>query len=176
MGFFSKKPKAPQIDLAVSAEHKKRLRQIFDETVEDGAAFQILYGYSTSTKFERGFVLDSTTTTFYEYIIGYRADDRQVVLVQIAPDLTRHSEAFYLEMEKIVNVSYDPKLCQTCLQYVKGYDRYGEILNIKDCSGKAVLGVANLEQGAEREAFLDFLEGFRAELAAKGYKLDKWRR
>lgn len=176
MGLFSKKPKKPEIDLAISEEHKKKLREIFNDTVDNGDDFQIIYGYSTTSKYEQGFVFNTQTTTFYEYVIGYRKSDYQVVMVQISGDMKEHSDAFYLEMDKIVNISYDPKLCQACLQYEKGYSSYGEILNIKDCSGKAVLGAANLEQGAEREAFLDFLETLRAELQKKGYKLDKWKR
>ena len=176
MGLFSRKPKVPKIDLAVSEEHKKRMREVFDETVEEGGSFQILYGYSSTSKYERGFFIDTNTTTFYEYIIGYRVSDDQIVMVQVSPDLAQHSEAFYLEMDKVVNVTHYPKLDQVCLQYEKGYPTYGEILNIKDLSGKSVLGLANLEQGAEREAFLDFLESFRKKLAGKGYQLEKWTR
>lgn len=176
MGLFSRKPKAPEIDLAVSAEHKKRMREIFDETVEDGGSFKILYGYSSTSKYEQGFFIDTNTTTFYEYIIGYRVSDGQIVMVQVSSDLAQHSEAFYLEMDKIVNITHYPKLSQVCLEYEKGYPTYGEILNIKDLSGKTVLGLANLEQGAEREAFLDLLEGLREKLAGKGYKLEKWKR
>ena len=63
MGLFSKKPKAPEIDLAVSEEHKKRFREIFSETVPGGEEYQILYGYSTTSKFERGFVFNTNPIT-----------------------------------------------------------------------------------------------------------------
>ena len=176
MGLFSRKPKAPEIDMAVSEANKKRLREIFNETVTDGSSFTVFYGYSTTSKFEHGFIFNTNTTTYYEYIIGYRSSDSQIVLVQINWKQNIHSEAFYVDMGKVVDVSYTPKLCQVCLRYEKGYGPYGEILNITDCSSRAIVGVTNLEQGTEREAFLDFLEGFRVKLEREGHSLEKWKR
>ncbi len=58
-------------------------------------------------------------------------------------------------------------------KYEKNYGDYGEILNVKDCTNKAKTGLANLDQGAEREKFLDSLEALRAKLEREGHKLEK---
>ena len=55
MGLFSKKPKEPEYD-AVDCERKKK-------------------------KFERGFIFDWNTTTFFCYIVGFRRSDFSLVLV-----------------------------------------------------------------------------------------------
>ncbi len=58
-------------------------------------------------------------------------------------------------------------------KYEKNYGDYSEILNVKDCTNKAKTGLANLDQGAEREKFLDSLEALRAKLEREGHKLEK---
>ena len=62
------------------------------------------------------------------------------------------------------------------MQYKKGYESYGELLDIGDTSRKTLYGPKNINQPEEREKFLDFLEEFRSILEEKGYKLDKWKR
>lgn len=52
MGLFSRKPKAPEYDPADCAAKKRRLREIFNETVEDGDSYEILYACMYSSKFE----------------------------------------------------------------------------------------------------------------------------
>lgn len=176
MGLFSKKPQAPDYDAADCAAKKKRMREIFDETVENGNEYEILYCYMTSSKFERGFVFDTNTTSFFYYIVGYRTRDFSLVLVQIDSEMKEHSEAYYIDMDKIANVSYDPKYYQLCFQYQKGYGAYGELLKIQGTDSKTVYGPKNIYQPEEIEKFLDFAEAFRSVLAEKGCKLEKWKR
>ncbi len=177
MGLFSKKAKAPEYDPADCETKKKRLREIFNEAVEDGDSYEVLFARMSSSKFERGFVFDTNTTTFYFYVVGWRRSDFRVVLVQVDSALENHSEAMPIDMDSVVNESYDPKITKACLQYRKDCDRYGELLGIGDTgSSKAVCGPKNIHQPEERERFLDFLEDFRARLEQKGCKLDKWKR
>lgn len=130
----------------------------------------------TSSKFERGFVFDTNTTSFYYYIVGYRKKDFDVVLIQVDSNLGDYSDAYHVEMDKVVNVSYDPKIYQLCFRYEKNHDDYGELLKIKGTSSKTLYGPKNIYQPEEIEKFLDFAEDFRATLEEKGYKLDKWKR
>ncbi len=99
-------------------------------------SFEILRATETSSKFEHGFIFDTNTTTYYYYILGYRQSDGKVVMVQMDRDLSRHSEALYIEMDAVERVSYYPKLAQACLIYKKGYGSYGEILNIYEYCAK----------------------------------------
>ena len=107
MGLFSKKPKEPEYDANDCEIKKKRMREIFNETVEDGDTYEILYAYMSTSKYEQGFVFDTNTTTFFFYIVGYRKSDFNLVLVQIDSQLKEHSDAIYIDMDNVNNVSYN---------------------------------------------------------------------
>ncbi len=176
MGLFSKKAKELIYDTAECEKKKTRMREMFNEAVEEGDSFTILHATQTTSKFERGFVFDTNTTTFYHYILGYRTAGHQIVLVQIDRDLTQHSDGIFLEMDEITGVSYNPKYTQACLQYRKDYGSYGEILDIGDTGSKTAYGIPDTVQPQEREAFLDFLEAMRSSLEQAGHKQEKWKR
>ena len=82
MGLFSKKPKELEYDTADCVNKKTRMRELFNEAVADGDTYEILHATETSSKFEKGFVFNTNTTTFYYYILGYRKNDCKIVLVQ----------------------------------------------------------------------------------------------
>lgn len=178
MGLFSKKKKEllPEYDKEDCELKKKRMREIFNKTVENGDSYDILYAYMTSSKFEHGFVFDTNTTSFYYYIVGYRKSDFNVVLIQVDSNLGDYSEACPIDMSKVVNVSYNSKYQQLCFIYEKGSREYGELLNISGTDSKTLYGPKNIYQVEEREKFLDFAEDFRTHLQEKGYKLEKWKR
>ena len=176
MGLFSKKPKVVEYDANDCEIKKKRMREIFTETVNDGDTYEILYAFMTTSKYEQGFVFDTNTTTFFFYIVGYRKSDFNLVLVQIDSQLKEHSDAIYIDMNNVSNVSYDPKIQLLCFQYKKGTADYGELLKIGGTSAKTLYGPKNIYQPEEIEKVLDFAEAFRATLEEKGYKLDKWKR
>lgn len=176
MGLFSRKPKELEYDEAECRQKKARMRQMFNEAVADGDSYEILHGTETSSKFEQGFIFDTNTTTFYHYIVGWRKSDGKVALVQVDRELTRHSDAFFVRMDEVVQVSYDPKYTQACLRYPKNSPDFGELLDIGDTGSKTMYGIANTVQKEEREAFLDFLEGLRSRLELEGHKQEKWKR
>lgn len=176
MGLFSRKPKEPEYDAEDCIIKKKRMREIFNEAVKDGDTYEILYASMSTSKFERGFVFNTNTTTFFFYIVGFRQYDFSLVLVQTDAELQNYAEPFYVDMENVGNVSYDPKLYQLCFEYKKGSKDFGELLNIRGSSSKTVYGPKNIYQPDEIEKILHFAEAFRAKLEQKGYKLDKWKR
>ncbi len=176
MGLFSKKEKTPDYDAIDCEAKKKRMREIFDKTVEKGNEYEILYCYMTTSKFEHGFVFDTNTTSFFYYIVGYRMSDFDLILIQIDSELKEHSEAYHVDMDKIENVSYDPKYHQLCFKYQKGCREYGELLKIGGTNKKTIYGPKNIYQPEEIEKFLDFAEAFRNKLEQKGCKLEKWKR
>lgn len=176
MSLFSKKQKEPEYDIEDCKLKKKRMREIFNAAVENGDSYEILYGYMNSSKFKHGWIYDTNTTTFYYYIIGYRKSDFDMVLIQVDNSLNEHSEAFHIEMDRVVNVSYNSKYYQLCFQYEKNYGQYGELLKIEGTDKKTLYGPKNIYQPDEREKFLDFAESFRSMLEEKGNKLDKWKR
>lgn len=176
MGLFSKKPKELEYDAAECQRKKEIMRKMWNEAVEDGDSFEILHATQTSSKFERGLVFDTNTTTFYHYIAGYRKSDGKVGLVQIDRDLTQHTEPFFVDMDAVVGVTYYPKYQQAWLVYRKGCSSHGEQFDIGDTGSKTVAGIPNTVQKEEREKFLDFLEELRNRLEKEGYKQEKWKR
>ncbi|MDE6924731.1 MAG: hypothetical protein K2O97_14525 [Acetatifactor sp.] len=176
MGLFSKKPKELVYDAADCRRKKERMREMFNEAVEDGNSFAILHATETSTKFEQGFVFDTNTTSYYYYIVGYRKSDDKIVMVQIDRELSQHSEAVCIDMDSVVQVHYEPKYQQASLIYKKGHRDYGEIMNIGDTGSKTFAGITNTVQGEEREQFLDYLEDLRSRLQQQGHKQEKWKR
>ena len=112
MGLFSRKPKEPAFDPAECQRIKAKLRQMFNEAVPDGDTYRLIEGYSTTDKTQKGIYFDKHTTTFYHYIIGYREQNWNVVLVQISRDLSVHSEAIYIDMDAVVDV-----VLQACHTY-----------------------------------------------------------
>ncbi len=176
MGLFSKKPKELVYNEVECRRKKERLREMFNEAVEDGDSYKLLHISETTTKFERGFVFDTNTTTYYHYILGYRESDDSIVLVQIDRELSQHSEAVPIDMDKVAQAHYNPKYAQASLIYKKGSKGYGEVMNIGDTGSKTVAGIPDMVQGEEREQFLDYLEGLRSRLEQKGYKQEKWKR
>ena len=159
MGLFSKKPKEPEYNEADCIAKKTRMREIFNGAVKDGSTYEILYAYMSTSKYEKGFVFDTNTTSFFYYIVGYRQQDFSLVFVQVDAALQEYAEPFYVDMDNVVNVSYTPK-----------------VQNIGSTSAKTLYGPKNIHQPEEIEAFLNFAEGFRAVLEQNGYKLDKWKR
>lgn len=138
MGLFSKKPQEPEYDAVDCGRKKKRMREVFNEAVKDGDTYEVLYAYMSTSKFERGFVFDWNTTTFFCYIVGFRQSDFSLVLVQTDADLQEHSDPFYVDMDNIGNVSYEPKVRQLCFEYKKGSEDFGELLNIGGTSSKTL--------------------------------------
>ena len=63
MGLFSKKPKELEYDTADCVNKKTRMRELFNEAVADGDTYEILHATETSSKFEKGFVFNTNTTT-----------------------------------------------------------------------------------------------------------------
>ena len=176
MGLFSKKPKEIEFDAGDCQRKKDRMRELFNKEVDDGDTYKILHATQQTYKFERGFVTNTNTTTFYHYILGYRTDDEKIVLVQTDAELTHCSDAFYVDMDSVVDVSYNPKIKMACLKYPKNSPQYGELLYLSDTGSKTMAGMPNMVQPQEREAFLDFLESVRSRLERQGKKLEKWKR
>lgn len=176
MGILMRQSKELIYDEAKSRRNLEKMRALFNEAVADGDSYEILHATETSSKFDRGFVLNNTTTTFYHYIVGYRRSDWSVVLVEINREMNFHSSALAIEMDQVVSATYDKKFYQACLLYKKGYKLHGEVLDIGDTGVKTMYGIPNTVQKAEREAFLDFLEALRAKLEAEGHPQEKWKR
>lgn len=176
MGLFSKKPKPLHIDPAVSADKKRRMREMFNGLVEDGDTYRLIYAGTSDSTFSRGLVVDTTTTTFHYLIIGYRESDFRVAVIEIDREIENHGTPCFVEIDEIESTDYYRKLHQAWLIYKKGQEGYGIKMEIGDCSAESLYGMRNIDQKEEREDFLNFLEKYTDALRAKGYKMKAWKR
>ncbi len=57
MGFFSKLFKGPEIDMEKSNANAKKMRALFNQVVEDGDSYRLIFGYTEDvSRFNYGFV------------------------------------------------------------------------------------------------------------------------
>lgn len=175
MGLF-KKEAQPGIDMEQSAANKKRFRELFNDAVPEGDTYNILYGSSSKSQINKGFVVDTRVTTFYYYILGYRESDNRVAVLQIDRDITQHSEPEFISIQEVKETSYYKKLHQIWFIYKDSNRGYGVGLNIGDGSATSLYGIRNVAQEAEREQFLDFFERYTEQLRQMGCKIKKWKR
>lgn len=62
MGFFGKLFKGPEIDMEKSNANAKKMRVLFNQTVEDGDNYRLIFGYTEDvSRFNYGFVHGSKT-------------------------------------------------------------------------------------------------------------------
>lgn len=177
MGLFGLgKKKETEIDMDKCKASKQRFREIFNEAVEDGDTYQILHAGATESQFNKGLVLDSRTTTFFNYIVGYRRSDYKVAVVETDKDLTQYGEPCYITMDQVMETNYYPKYCQAWFIYKKGIGPYGVKLEVSDTRANSMYMTPNIDQGTEREQFLDFLEEYTDKLREQGFKIKQWKR
>ena len=62
MGLFSKLFKGPEIDMEKSDANAKKMRALFNQAVEDGDNYRLIFGYTEDvSRFNYGFVHGSKT-------------------------------------------------------------------------------------------------------------------
>ena len=66
MGFFSKLFKGPEIDMEKSNANAKKMRALFNQVVENGDNYRLIFGYTEDvSRFNYGFVHGSKTKIGY---------------------------------------------------------------------------------------------------------------
>ncbi len=179
MGLFSKKAKAPEIDMAASDANKRKMREVFRQTVPEGDSYKIVHAGSSDSTLSSGFFVDTRTTTFHNYIVGYRESDYQLAVVEIDKELTQWAEPVYLAINEVKDVSYEKKYHHIWFIYKESGRGYGLKLGVSDRPANAPYMLPNLKQegeGGDLEQFLDFLEKYSARLSEMGFKVEKWKR
>ena len=81
MGFFSKLFKGPEVDQEKSRANANKMRALFDQVVEDGASYWLIFGYTEDvSRFNYGFVHGSKTK-IGNLIVGWNEATRTIVAV-----------------------------------------------------------------------------------------------
>ena len=101
MGFFTKLFKGPQPDMEKSAANREKVRELFNQAVEDGDAYRLIVGYTEDVRrFNYGFVHGSKTQ-IGNLIVGWDEISQTIVAVPTVPDLSDHGSPTYYRRDEI---------------------------------------------------------------------------
>ena len=99
MGFFSKIFKGPEVDMEKSNANARKMRQLFDQAVDNGADYKLIFGYTEDvSRFNYGFVHGSKTK-IGNLIVGWNEDSQTIVAL---PDLSGCGEPTYYRRSEIL--------------------------------------------------------------------------
>ena len=88
MGFLSKLFKGPEVDTAKSTANAKKMRELFNQSVENGDRYRLIFGYTEDvSRFNYGFVHGSKTK-IGNLIVGWDASADTIVVLPTVPDLS----------------------------------------------------------------------------------------
>ena len=102
MGFFSKLFKGPEVDMEKSNANAKKMRTLFNQVVENGDDYRIIFGYTEDvSRFNYGFVHGSKTK-IGNLIVGWNAETKTIVAVPTVPDLSGCGDPAYYRQNEIL--------------------------------------------------------------------------
>lgn len=102
MGFFGKLFRGPEIDMEKSAANGKKMRALFNQVVENGDSYRLIFGYTEDvSRFNYGFVHGSKTK-IGNLIVGWNEDSQTIVVVPTVPDLSGCGEPTYYRRDQIL--------------------------------------------------------------------------
>ena len=88
MGFFSKLFKGPEIDMEKSNANAKKMRALFNQVVEDGDEYRLIFGYTEDvSRFNYGCVHGSKPKTG-NLLVGWNEASQTIVVVPTVPNLS----------------------------------------------------------------------------------------
>lgn len=153
MGLFSKLFKGPEIDMENSDANAKKMRALFNQAVEDGDNYRLIFGYTEDvSRFNYGFVHGSKTK-IGNLIVGWNADSQTVVVVPTVPDLSGCGDPTYYHRSEILKAYRNKYPTDAFIIYP---DKKGYIaINAYDWLEDEKLYVY-VSQDAELAAFTDF--------------------
>ena len=102
MGFFSKLFKGPEIDMEKSRANAQKMRRLFNQVVENGDSYKLVYGYTEDvSRFNYGFVHGSKTK-IGNLIVGWNENSETIVVVPTVPDLSGCGDPTYYRRAEIL--------------------------------------------------------------------------
>lgn len=173
MGLFKKKE--PVFNMERVEENKRKIRELFNQAVEDGDSYKVLYAHAMVSDYNA--FTKVRTSTYTNYIFGYREEGYSIIVMSVDRDLTSVGMPRYIDIQTVKETNYYKKYGQAWLVYEdrKTYG-YGTELQIDDQPSNTRYSTPDIKQEEEREAFLDFFEKYTEQLRAMGRKIKKWKR
>ena len=105
MGIFSKLFKGPEIDMEKSGANAKKMRALFNQVVENGDDYRLIFGYTEDvSRFNYGFVHGSKTK-IGNLIVGWNEESRTIVVVPTVPELSGCGDPVYYRRSEILKAS-----------------------------------------------------------------------
>ena len=102
MGLFSKFFKGPEVDMEKSDANAKKMRELFNQVVENGGEYRIIFGYTEDvSRFNYGFVHGSKTK-IGNLIVGWNEEKETVAVVPTVPDLSGCGGPAYYRRSEIL--------------------------------------------------------------------------
>ena len=102
MGLFGNLFKGPQVDMEKSNSNWKKMREVFNQAVENGDQYQIIFGYTEDVgRFNYGFVHGSKTK-IGNLIVGWNEASQTIVTVPTVPDLSGYGDAEFYRRDDIL--------------------------------------------------------------------------
>ena len=101
MGFFSKLFKGPEVDMAKSDANRKKMRMLFNQVVEKGDSYKIIFGFTEDvSRFNYGLVHGSKSK-IGNLIVGWNEDSQTIIVVPTVPDLSGCGDPVYYRRSEI---------------------------------------------------------------------------
>ena len=101
MGIFSKLFKEPEVDMAKSDANRKKMRALFDQVVEHGGDYKIIFGFTEDvSRFNYGLVHGSKSK-IGNLIVGWNEQSETIVVVPTVPDLSGCGDPVYYRRSDI---------------------------------------------------------------------------
>ena len=101
MGLFSKLFQGPEIDQAKSDANRKKMRALFNQVVENGDAYQLIFGFTEDvSRFNYGLVRGSKSK-IGNLIVGWNESMQTIVVVPTVPDLSGCGDPTYYRRSEI---------------------------------------------------------------------------
>ena len=101
MRLFSKLFKGPEVDQAKSDANRKKMRALFNQVVENGDSYQILFGYTEDVKMFNYGLVRGSKTKIGNLIVGWNEDTMTIVVVPTVPDLSGCGDPVYYRRSEI---------------------------------------------------------------------------
>ena len=102
MGLFGKLFKGPEVDKEKSDANAKKMRKLFDQAVENGESYRIIFGYTEDvSRFNYGFVHGSKTK-IGNLIVGWNEGTETIAVVPTVPDLSGYGDAAVYRRSEIL--------------------------------------------------------------------------
>lgn len=102
MGIFSKLFKGPQPDMEKSNSNQKKIREMFNQIVENGESYRLIVGYTEDvSRFNYGFVHGSKTK-IGNLIVGWNEETQTIVIVPTVPDLSSYGNPTHYRRDEIL--------------------------------------------------------------------------